>query len=368
MAWTFFAWILLFNTLIALYIAWGLKSRNIRKSGSEVLVWMFIALAVWTFSYAMINLSVSLEAKRFWLKVENIGIVTTPTLWFLFVTTYTKQDKWLKKKGKLLLFLVPAITIALLFSERWFYLYYTSAIPYANNIGPLIIERGVWYKVQVIQSYLLLAVGTLLMLWHLVVFRDIYQKRILTVLSAFAAPVALNAFYQTGANIIPAIYIPVDLTPIAFTLTAWLINLAIYSQELFEMTPIARQIVLENIIEMVMVVDEKEHILDINRAGLEWLQRKEKSTIGKNILDLFTAYPQLADHYQRDDSENTIFSFTDNNQRRLNVSITPIYNRLGTVEGRVIIVRDTTKENLLKAELKEKTEKIALLEEKLNQE
>ena len=344
MAWTIFAWILIFNTLLAIYIAWGIKARNIRKAGSQELMWMLLALSVWAFGYAMIIFSTPLEVKHFWIKVENIGIVITPVTWFLFASTYTKLDKWITKTVKFLFFIIPTVTLSLLFSERWFYLYYLSAKPYADNIGPLTIEPGAWYMVQAVQSYLLLAIGVLFMLWHLILFRDIYQKRILTMLGALAAPVALNTFYQTGAAWFPARHIPVDLTPIAFTLTAWLINLAIYGHDLFEMNPIARQIVSENIDKMVMVIDEKDRILEANRIALDFLGRKEKDTLGKIFLELFAAHPQLATHYQNEDVGNSTFLLTSDNQRTLNITIVPVYNRFGNLEGRVIIADDITEE------------------------
>lgn len=365
MEWSIFAWILIINTFIALGVAWRIKVHGLRQAGAAMLFWLLIAIALWGFSYAMLIFSFSLEAKRFWLKVENIGIVSTPLLWFLFASAYTKKDKWLNKKTTLLLAIIPILTVFFLFSERWFDLYYTSIAPYTTDIGPLTIEKGIWYKVQVIQSYLTIGGGILLLFWHLIVFREIYKERVITLFIALAAPIALNAFYHKGAGLIPDIYIPVDLTPIAFTISALLINFAIYRQELFATTPIARQIVLENIIEMVLVVDEKNYIVDVNRAALNWLQKKEKNIVGKNILEIFAAYPQLASHYQTEGVANNIFPFKDDNQRVLNVTISPIYNRLGNLEGRVLIAHDVTKEELLKAEVKEKAEKIKALEAKL---
>ncbi len=95
---------------------------------------------------------------------------------------------------------------------------------------------------------------------------------------------------------------------------------------------------------MVMVVDEKDRILETNRIALEFLGRKEKNTLGKNFLELFAAHPQLATHYQNKDVGNSTFLITSNNQRTLNITISPVYNRFGNLEGRVIIANDITEE------------------------
>ena len=68
---------------------------------------MLILLAVWSFGYAMITLVPELEAKRFWLKFENIGILTVPVVWFLFTVQYARLDRWLNRTTGTLLFAIP---------------------------------------------------------------------------------------------------------------------------------------------------------------------------------------------------------------------------------------------------------------------
>ena len=373
MTWTIFAWILILNTFAAMIIAGALYVRNIRKPGSQMMRWMLVSFAIWSFGYAMLMLSPSLAGKHFWLKVENIGIVSAPVFWFLFAAEYTKLDRWLVKR-KILFFIIPVITLGLLFSETGFHLYYLSTTPYAEGIGPLIVTGQLWYWVQLIQSYLLLAVGVVFLLWHIFTFRENYQKRVFTVLAAIAVPVVLNTFYHTGAQLFPSLYIHVDLTPISFTLTAGLINTAVFGQQLFEMSPIARHTVLENIVEMVIVVDREDQILDMNRTTLEWLEKSSEEIIGQDIFDIFPAPPQLADHYRTADAENHTFTFNDAKERIVDITISPIYNRRGELEGRVVVAYDVTErriveENLQNAneELKIKLEEIESLQAQLKE-
>ncbi|MCF6277317.1 MAG: diguanylate cyclase [Anaerolineales bacterium] len=362
--WIIFAGILFLNTLAALSNAVILIVRRMHKPGSRTIIWMFLALAVWTFSYAMITVSTTPDAKHFWLKMENIGIVATPTLWFLFVAHYTRKDKWLTPPVEFFFFLVPIMTMAFLFSERFFVLHYASTVPYAASGGPLLIERGPWYWVQLTQSYLMLTVGTVLMLWHLFVYRAIYRKRILTVMAAFAIPVLLNIFYQLGSRVLPSLYVPVDLSPISFTVTAGLLSFAIFGQRLFDMTPIARHVVLENIVEMVLVVDGTGRILDINQAALDWLDRTATALIGENIFDVFAAWPALADYCRTASTASETFDLLDDNSQVVEVTISPIYNRFGDLDGRVIVLHDVTERKTMERDLKRanKTLKAKLVE------
>ena len=359
MTWTIFAWILILNTFAAMIIAGALHIRNIRKPGSKMILCMFISLAIWSFGYAMLTLSPSLAEKHFWLKVENIGIVSAPVFWFLFTAEYTKLDRWIVKR-KTLFFIIPFITLGLLFSETGFHLYYLSTTPYVEGVGPLIVTGQLWYWTQLIHSYLLLAIGVIFLLLHIFTFKENYQKRVFTVLAAITVPVILNAFYHTGLNLFPSLYIHVDLTPIAFTLTAGLIKIAIFGQQLFEMVPIARYTVLENIVEMVIVVDRNDQILDINRTTLAWLEKSSKEIIGQDIFDIFPAPPQLADHYRAADSENHIFTFNDAKERIVDITISPIYNRREELEGRVVVAYDVTERRNVEENLKSTNEKLKI--------
>ncbi len=364
--WTIFAWILIFNAFISLGLAWRIGARKLRKAGNRSLVWMLLALVIWSFSYAMINLSPATETKIFWLKLENIGIVLTPTLWFIFASRYTKQDKWLNEKVAVLLLFIPLISLALIFSDHLTHLYYSAITPlHLGNVGPLNIEGGPWYTVQLVQSYLTIGAGILLLIWHLMVFKDIYQGRILSILAALAAPVGLNTFYHMGKSYFPEIYIDVDLTPIAFTISASLINFAVYQQELFEMSPVARQLALDNVVEKVLIIDENDLIVDINHPALLWLQKDSEKLIGKEISILFDECVQLGEYYQRKAAQKHSFTITtDKDQHIMEVTISPIYNRLGNLEGRVFVAHDRTERKALEDELAATKKALKELEEK----
>src|SRR3990172_123712 len=90
--WFLFGAILILNALIAALIA-GILIWKYEAAGRMSMSFMLISLAIWSFAYAMIIFSPDLAAKRFWLRIENIGILSQPALWFLFTRRYSKRDK-----------------------------------------------------------------------------------------------------------------------------------------------------------------------------------------------------------------------------------------------------------------------------------
>ena len=373
MEWVVFAGILLFNTLAAVGVASALILNRINKPGSKTMNWLFIALALWTFFYAMITLAPLLESKRLWLKLENIGIVTTPVLWFLFTISYTKQNKWVNKAVLALLFIVPAITLTLLFSERWFHLYYVSTTPVGETLGPLSVEGNTWYYVQMIYSYMLIVIGIGILLRHLFIFRDIYRRRAITLLVAFIIPVLLNIFYHAGGNLFST-YTSFDLTPISFTLTAILISFAIFRQKLFEVTPIARHIILEHIVEMVLVVNENDRVLDANQAAAYWLNTPIEEMAEKKLQKVLSAYPNILARYNEGKDDGQFFHLFADPEHMVEMTVSPVKDKYGELNGRVIVLNDVSKQrrmenNLQKAneDLKAKLAEIEKLQTQLKE-
>jgi diguanylate cyclase (GGDEF)-like protein/PAS domain S-box-containing protein len=348
--WIVFAGVLFLNTIMALNLAFRI-ARKRSAPGCISAVYMFIALAIWAFSYGMTALTVQPDLKLFWLKMENIGIVSVPVFWFFFTTQYTQRDKWLTRPVQALFWVIPFITLFLLFSDRWITTYYLSFIPFTPNGGPFIVGKGSWYFVQLVQTYLIIAVGTLMLVWHVFQFRDIYRQQIILVLVALAVPWLVNVFYQIGATIFPSIYIPIDLTAIFFTITAALISVAVFGLQLFDMVPIARNSVMESISEMVLVIDASDRVLDVNRAARLWLKKNSKEIIGSNISVALSAYPRILARYFAATSAHDEVEIPDSPPRMFEIKISPLYARFGTLEGRVIVARDITERKNMETDL-----------------
>lgn len=350
--WIIFISILVINAIAALSIA-AILIRRSPKPGLRSITWMLGGLGLWSFSYAMITLSPSLEAKHFWLKVENIGIVSVPVFWLFFTLQHTRLDKWLSRRPVMLLFwVIPIVTLILLFSEQWFHLYYTATRPALPAGGPLLISRGPWYYVQLAQSYTLDLVGIGLLAWRFIQSRYVYRRQLLYLLSAILLPTAFNIIYQLVPQFLPIFDVPVDLTPLSFTATAILLAESIFGLRMFDLVPIARDTVMEHIPEMVFVTDSFDRIIDANSTAQKWLGKPLDEIAGQDVLMVFKEWPQLLNRFFLNEHPREEIEIAGDLPRTLELFITPIYDRLGALEGRVIVAHDVTERKLLENQLK----------------
>lgn len=350
MNWPAFAAILLVNTTLALGMA-VLLGRGRRAPGTRAMTLTFIALAVWSFGYAMIILASTLSARIAWLKFENIGIVTTPVFWFLFALYYTRKDKSLPRPALALLFVVPAITLVLLFSGQWLDLYYSDVQGPAAGLGPLHIGRGSWYWVQLVQNYLLLLAGFGLLLWELLRLRSVYRRQIAFVLAALAVPLVINVFYQRGTSLFPGVDPAVDLTPISLMVTATLVTAGVIGLRLFDLIPIARNIVFESIPEMVLVLDAQNRVLDANQITFSLLGKPAHEVLGRHATEVFSAWPEVTDRFLNGNEVREEVHSPDEPPSTYELTISPIYSRPGILEGRVVLARDVTDRKSTESEL-----------------
>jgi len=349
--WFSFATVLILNAVAALLIAVLLR-RKLPTPGHNAMIWMLIGLAVWAFCYAMVTVSPTLEAKRFWLKVENIGILTVPVFWFFFTVQYTRLDKWLNKSTSFLFFIIPFVSLILLFSEKWFHFYYPSVYPVSESGGPLVIERGPWYMIALIHSYVLNLTGMGLLIRQFIQYRNIYREQMAVLIGAVLIPFATNIFYQLAPGIIPSLSVPVDLTPISFTVTAFLLSAGVFGMRLFDLIPIARHTVLENIPEMVVVVDAHDRVLDANKTAQKWLGKTLDEIVGEDPMEVFHDWPQLINRFLTANETHEEIQIPGDPPRTLDLTVSAIYDRFNVLDGRIIVAHDVTERKWLENDLK----------------
>jgi diguanylate cyclase (GGDEF)-like protein/PAS domain S-box-containing protein len=242
--------------------------------------------------------------------------------------------------------------LVFIFSNGWFHYYYESVYPLAGG-GPLVIEeRGPWYLVAAIQAYILNLAGMGVLIWRFFYYRSIYRRQLGILIGAVLIPLVVNIFYQFAPRIIPSFSLQIDLTPISFTITAFLLSAGIFGLRLFDLIPIARHTVLEHIPEMVFVLDAHDRLLDANSAAQKALGKSLDEIVGKDPLDVFRNWGRMINRFLTADATREEIQIPGDPPRMLEVDISPLYNQLGRLDGRVIVAHDITEYKWLENDLK----------------
>ena len=108
--------------------------------------------------------------------------------------------------------------------------------------------------------------------------------------------------------------------------------------QLFDLTPIARDTLVEQMAEGVIVLDADDRIVDLN-ANAEALLPK-KPQIGEHIEQALAAWPELVQPLLHTAESRAVVLVDPSRQTYFDVQVTPLVDRDQSVLGRLLIWRD----------------------------
>jgi PAS domain S-box-containing protein len=322
-----------------------------------------LAVAEWSLTYALELGSTGLATKVFWLKVQYFGVVMMPTAWLCFAAQYTKRDKWLRPSNLILLAIEPLIILLLVWSNSAHHLFWTSVkLDVGGSFSVLVFARGVGAWVHVAYSYLLLLIGAFLIFETFIRSSYLYRRQAGVMLIALLAPWVGNAMFITGWNPFPHL----DLTPFAFTITCGVCFWGLFHFRLLEIVPVARDAIIEGMSDAVIVLDIKDHIVDINPPAERLIDHSASEAIGQEagqILPFLLKEPELA--CGKAEVNRAIVVGNHDRERTYDLSISHLDDSKGHLLGKAIVLRDITERKQAEEELKNSRQQLRNLTDHL---
>ena len=320
---------------IAAYI-W--TRRSIRSA--PALTGLALAVMVWSLGYALELGGANLATKLFWGKVQYIGIVTAPLFWFIFAYNHASRDQRMSHWAMLLASIIPFITLALVFTTDLHGLVWQEiGLRTTANFSLLRVTYGPWFWIHSVYSYTLLLAGAFFIVRSVRHMWGPYRGQAVALLVAVAAPWIGNIVYLSGLSPIPYL----DPTPFAFTISVIALVWGIFGFRLMDLSPVARDMVVEEMSEGMVVLDAQARIADMNPAAERLLAISAAQAIGRPMAEVLRAWPQVLDRFGGTlETSDEITVGSGDTQRWYEVRISPLKDRRQRVAGRVITVRNIT--------------------------
>jgi len=238
-----------------------------------------LSISWWALCYLMFVVTPSVEVRYFFNRIKYIGALAIPVLWVIFAMQYTRQEtQWLTPRNIVLLAFPEMIFLLIVLSDGWTHFWWPQI-----NLGDGLIPQHTHGNVY----YLQLGVTYFYLLWGGNIYRKaylqsgaLYRSQILLFLLGAFIPVVGNVFAQ-----LPVWPSSIDLAPFLFSITTLIFAYAIFRYHLLDLIPIARQTLLEQIPESIIVLDDSNTILDVNQSAAHLLQSTPEALSGKNLLE-----------------------------------------------------------------------------------
>jgi diguanylate cyclase (GGDEF)-like protein len=246
--------------LVLARFAW----RRRAVAGAAPLALCLAAGAFWAAGYSQELSSADTAGRLLWGKLGYLGRVVIHPAWLMFSVHYTGRRIWLERRRWALLFVIPLITVLLVWTNaRHGLIWRTYEWSAAGPTGHMEVEHGAWFWAYIGHAYALTLVGTLLLLRHLLERPRFYQRQMVGLLVGALTPWIANIAYLTGLWPMPGL----DPTPFAFIVSGAAFMVAMFRHRLFDIVPIAYDIVVRGMADGVVVLDPGARIVDLNPAA-----------------------------------------------------------------------------------------------------
>jgi PAS domain-containing protein len=233
----------------------------------------------------------------FWDNVTWLGTVIAPVAWLAFVLQYTGRLQRLTRSMVLFLAIVPLITLWFAWTNGTHGLITSSLrLDTSASYTTQVVEYGPWFWVNVVYSYLLILLGTLLIVLFirsLMRSASLYRGQVAALLIATFVPWVASAMTISGFTPLPH----VDLTPLAFTITGLAMAWSLFRYRLLDITPVARNAVIEGMSDAVIVMDIHHRITDLNPAAERILGRPLSELVGQTSLQAASAWSDQIERF-----------------------------------------------------------------------
>jgi PAS domain S-box-containing protein len=181
---------------------------------------------------------------------------------------------------------------------------------------------------------------------------------VITLLLGGLVSLGFNLVYSSGLMPNPHL----DLTPYAFYLSGVIVAIGLFRYRMFDVVPLARDAVLEDMYEGVVVLDAQDRIADLNAVAQEILGRSSEWLIGRPAEEAFAGFPGLVERFrQAGDLQEELAYEEGGRQRTYALRVSTLMERQRGVIGRILVWSDISSRKQAEQALRRQLEELSIL-------
>lgn len=330
------AWLYVASIAVALHVAH--KSWRMRPArGAKEFSLLSLSVSIWCLGYLLGFFNSDLTWKLVFLRVEYAGIISSSYFWFVFIATYVNNETLRKTKTLTALAVVPLISFILVLTVTRQHLFYSSyGLIKVGNLETLRKSYAPGFYVQMIYSYLLVVGGTLLLLLAVYQMPGRYRRQFIPIALAVLIILVPNFLYVTRTKPF-GVY---DPTPISFALAGTIFSLIIRRYRFLDVVPTAYNQVFRSVNSGIIIIDERNRVLDLNPVAEKILSRTSRQIVGKSLPEVC---PEIAGILASSRNPTGMMELQCGKDRKVHsVTISPLRNAGGRSQGGIVMLYEIT--------------------------
>ena len=293
-----------------------------------------IGLMVQILAINFISLNVAIYVDYF----IYLPLCLTPVALFFIAYIFIKKHIEFKK-WYLLLFIIPAITMLVLWTNDFHHLFYEE---YSLNTSETVF--GPYFFVHSAYTYGLFAIDILMLLITSIKNSSFLSKQSILIIIGTLVPIIVNI---VGMTILDG---NIYTTPISFIVTILLFGVAILRYNFLNIAPIALKRVVDQMSDAYLVLNQDYAVSDCNKPFENIFKVKKSQLVGLDFSDLNTnkkiftntkKFKKYMTEAQKSDKIFRVEANLTNVNKYFNIEISGIYED-GQCIGILILFKDIT--------------------------
>lgn len=246
------------------------------------------------------------------------------------------------KKRYLLLFVIPILSLLLLWTNKFHHLFY---INYSTNYSEIVYGFYLKY-VHTLYTYALLLIGIFLLLKYSIKNAGFFSKQSILIMIGALVPIVVNILGSYGI-----VEMSIFLTPISFAVTIVCFAFAIFKFKFLSVTPIAMQRIVDRMSDSFIVINEDNVITDFNNTFLTNFNLSDSNVRNQNFIDFVKSkklpnldIESITQILNKCQTTTDTFLFKKDfkiNDKYFNIEVNGIFSK-NTFLGSLVLLKDVT--------------------------
>ncbi|KGP71670.1 diguanylate cyclase [Pontibacillus yanchengensis] len=344
-----------FHLLLAAFITLflGFFTIKYRKSpGAISFIFLMFLSSILAFANIYEIIQTSLQGKILWRNVQQIPLFLSPIATYIIVMEFIGKRKYTNHKLLALLSIPNLIYLALIFTDHEHHLMRDN-IALRDHLGMRVtdIESTNFSNIFIAYNFFLLILSDVILIAYLRHSLEFYKTSHKILIIGLSLPVVytlLQLFLPINLMSISTTYIPAGI----------LIFYAMFRLKLFDIWPVAKDQIIENMSDGIVVIDYEHTLIDINPTAEEIIHKlthkKPNNILGSPINEVLSN-SELLDAYHAQKKHDFEMELNNKDQQEFYaVQIIPIFNNQNHPSGVLSIFSNITDRKKYEQELYKK--------------
>jgi PAS domain S-box-containing protein len=310
--------------LLLVGVIYFVKKAKIRRDLTLCASAVVVTAAIWMSAHAAEISSDSLLVKSVFSSIQLSLSVTLGTVWFVFILLYLGFQKWLRISViSLLICICLSVFVVTITNDSHHFIWSSVSLNEENSFASLISikDTGAWLYMS--YAYCLGMIGGGLLFRRFSTVRNIYktQTKVMIIAALFVATLAL----LDGLDLSSRLQLNISSTAWVLGIGSLVVLANLSQVRMRDILPIARDSIVENLKDVLIITDEKTNIIDMNSTAQSITGQTIQQSYGVPVIQLIPDLSKYIDTDSRIERHNFQAAVSlEEKSTILDVEVTPI--------------------------------------------